>query len=41
MIAGIGMTLSVIIQLLFAQRYIGNVGIEPAARRSLSLAGGK
>jgi POT family proton-dependent oligopeptide transporter len=41
MIAGIGMTLSVIIQLLFAQRYIGNVGIEPAARRSLNLAGGK
>ncbi len=39
--AGIGMTLSVIIQLAFAQRYIGDVGIEPAAKRSHRLAGGK
>jgi len=38
--AGIGMMLSVIIQLAFAQRYIGNVGREPAARRSLRMAGG-
>jgi len=38
--AGIGMTLSVIIQLAFATRYIGNVGVEPAAKRSLALAGG-
>jgi POT family proton-dependent oligopeptide transporter len=38
--AGIGMLLSVIIQLAFAQRYIGNVGREPAARRSLRMAGG-
>jgi POT family proton-dependent oligopeptide transporter len=38
--AGIGMTLSVIIQLAFAQRYIGNVGREPAAHRSLRMAGG-
>ena len=38
--AGIGMCLSVLIQLAFAQRYIGNVGREPAARRSLRMAGG-
>ena len=39
--AGIGMLLSVIIQLAYAQRYIGNVGREPAAQRSLRMAGGK
>jgi POT family proton-dependent oligopeptide transporter len=39
--AGIGMLLSVIIQLAFAQRYIGDVGREPSARRSLRLAGGE
>ena len=39
--AGIGMLLSVIIQLAFAQRYIGNVGREPAAKRSLRMAGGE
>ena len=39
--AGIGMTLSVIIQLAFAQRYIGDIGREAAARRSLKLAGGQ
>ncbi len=39
--AGVGMTLSVIIQLAFAQRYIGDIGREPAARRSLAMAGGK
>ncbi|HXV39330.1 MAG TPA: peptide MFS transporter, partial [Steroidobacteraceae bacterium] len=38
--AGIGMSLSVIIQLAFSTRYIGNVGVEPAARRSLKMAGG-
>jgi proton-dependent oligopeptide transporter, POT family len=38
--AGIGMMLSVVIQLAFAQRYIGDVGREPAARRSLRLSGG-
>jgi proton-dependent oligopeptide transporter, POT family len=38
--AGIGMCLSVIIQLAFAQRYIGDVGRQPAAHRSLALAGG-
>jgi POT family proton-dependent oligopeptide transporter len=38
--AGIGMLLSVAIQLAFAQRFIGNVGREPAAQRSLRMAGG-
>jgi POT family proton-dependent oligopeptide transporter len=38
--AGIGMMLSVVIQLAFAQRYIGDIGREPAASRSLKLAGG-
>ena len=38
--AGIGMLLSVIIQLAFAQRYIGDVGREPGAKRSLKMAGG-
>jgi len=38
--AGIGMVLSVIIQLAFAQRYIGDVGRMPAAKRSLLMAGG-
>ncbi len=38
--AGIGMLLSVIIQLVFAQRYIGDVGRQPAAARSLALSGG-
>src|SRR5512134_1860517 len=38
--AGIGMALSVIIQLAFSNRYIGTVGVEPAARRSLKMAGG-
>ena len=38
--AGIGMLISVVIQLAFAQRYIGNVGREPAAQRSLRMAGG-
>ena len=35
------MLLSVFIQLAFAQRYIGNVGREPAAQRSLKMAGGE
>jgi POT family proton-dependent oligopeptide transporter len=38
--AGIGMSLSVIIQLAFSRRFIGDVGVEPAARRSLKMAGG-
>jgi len=39
--AGIGMLLSVLIQLAFAQRYIGDVGREPAAQRSLKMSGGE
>ncbi|HEU5468773.1 MAG TPA: peptide MFS transporter [Steroidobacteraceae bacterium] len=39
--AGIGMTISVITQLAFAQRYIGDVGRVPAAKRSLAIAGGR
>jgi POT family proton-dependent oligopeptide transporter len=39
-VAGIGMLLSVIIQLAFAQRYIGDVGRVPSAKRSLELSGG-
>lgn len=38
--AGIGMLLAVIIQLAFAQRYIGDVGRVPSARRSLQESGG-
>ena len=40
-VAGIGMLLSVMIQLAFAQRYIGDVGRQPAAKRSLAMAGGE
>lgn len=40
MVAGIGMSLSVIIQLLFANRYLGKVGEEPSAKLSLANAGG-
>ncbi len=39
--AGVGMVLSVIIQLLFARRYLDTIGIEPAAKRSLAQSGGK
>jgi proton-dependent oligopeptide transporter, POT family len=38
--AGIGMLISVVIQLAFAQRYIGNVGRQPGAHRSLAMSGG-
>ncbi len=41
MAAGIGMLLSVVIQLAFATRFIGNVGVEPAAKRALKLSGTK
>jgi POT family proton-dependent oligopeptide transporter len=34
------MLLSVIIQLAFAQRYIGDVGRQPSAQRSLTISGG-
>ncbi len=40
-VAGIGMLLSVIIQLAFAQRYIGDVGRVPNAKRALALSGGE
>lgn len=39
--AGVGMILSVIIQLIFAQRMLGDIGVEPAAKRSLQMSGGK
>lgn len=38
--AGVGMVLSVVIQYLFAQRYIGDVGVVANAKRSLDQAGG-
>jgi POT family proton-dependent oligopeptide transporter len=38
--AGIGMTLSVIIQMLFAHRYLGEVGVQPSAKISLERSGG-
>lgn len=39
--AGIGMTLSVIIQLLFSHRYLGSIGMEPSAKLALQRSGGK
>lgn len=39
--AGVGMILSVIIQLVFAKRMLGDIGVEPAARRSLAMSGGE
>jgi proton-dependent oligopeptide transporter, POT family len=38
--AGCGMALSVIIQLLFAQRFLGDLGRVPSARESLARSGG-
>ncbi len=38
--AGCGMLLSVVIQLLFAQKFLGDVGRKPAAKRSLAQSGG-
>lgn len=38
--AGIGMTLSVIIQLMFAQRYLGDLGVRPGATLSKEADGG-
>lgn len=37
--AGVGMVISVILQLMFAQRYIGDVGKVPSAKRSLTQGG--
>jgi POT family proton-dependent oligopeptide transporter len=39
--AGIGMILSVIIQLVFARRYLAEIGTVPAAHRALAQAGGR
>jgi POT family proton-dependent oligopeptide transporter len=39
--AGVGMILSVIIQLIFARRYLGEIGVVPAAHRARALSGGK
>ena len=39
--AGVGMVLSVIIQLALAKRYLGDIGTVPAAKRSLAASGGK
>ena len=39
--AGLGMTLSVIIQLAFASRFLGEVGVAPSAARSLAMSGGR
>jgi POT family proton-dependent oligopeptide transporter len=41
MAAGIGMILSVIIQLALAQRYLGDIGRVPAAHRALARSGGR
>jgi POT family proton-dependent oligopeptide transporter len=41
LIAGLGMVLSVIIQLLFSNRYLGDIGKAPAARRALAMSGGR
>ena len=38
--AGVGMLLSVAIQLAFARRFLGNVGVEPGAKRARAMAGG-
>ena len=39
--AGVGMVLSVIIQLAFAPRYLANIGVVPAAQRALAQSGGE
>lgn len=41
MTAGIGMTLSVIIQFFFSHRYLGHIGMEPSAKLALQKFGGK
>ncbi len=35
--AGVGMLLSLVMQLFFANRYLGNIGIEPAAKRAAAM----
>ena len=39
--AGVGMILSVIIQLAFANRYLADIGKVPAAHRALAMSGGR
>jgi POT family proton-dependent oligopeptide transporter len=39
--AGIGMLLSVVIQLALSNRYLGDIGKQPAAHRALQQAGGR
>ncbi len=41
MAAGVGMALSVIIQVFFAPKYLGNLGIEPSAKISLQQSSGE
>jgi POT family proton-dependent oligopeptide transporter len=41
MAAGIGMLLSVVIQLALSNRYLGDIGKQPAAHRALQQSGGK
>jgi POT family proton-dependent oligopeptide transporter len=41
MAAGIGMIVSVIIQLALSRKYLGEVGVVPAAQRAMSQAGGR
>ena len=41
MSAGIGMILSVIIQLAFSRRYLDEIGVVPAAHRALAKSGGR
>jgi POT family proton-dependent oligopeptide transporter len=41
MAAGIGMILSVIIQLAFSRRYLDDIGVVPAAHRALAKSGGR
>ncbi len=40
MAAGIGMLLSVVIQLAFSNRYLGDLGKRPGAKRALEMSGG-
>ncbi|TQV71568.1 peptide MFS transporter [Aliikangiella marina] len=39
--AGVGMSLSVIIQLALANRFLGDVGVKPSAKLSLEMSGGE
>ncbi len=39
--AGVGMILSVIVQLVFARRYLDTIGVVPAAHRALQQSGGQ